>query len=75
MHENIEVLSNNVMFRFSQHFSRTLIVGVFNRDKLYNISAFESYLSIKYGDCGVENIRNIPCPVKCPIHAINDVIT
>ena len=63
------------MFWDWQHLSKTLIVGLFNREKLYNISAFESYLSIQHCDCGVENIRNILCPVKCPIHAINDVIT
>ena len=75
MHENIEVLSINVMFWDSKHLSRKLIFGLFNREKLYNISAFESYLSIEDCDCGVENIRNIPCPVKCPIYAINNVIT
>ena len=45
MYENIAGFGNNGMFWDSQRLSRTLIVGLFNIEKLYNISAFELYLS------------------------------
>ena len=63
------------MFWDSQRLISTVNVGLFNIENLYNLSAFELYLNSKHCECGVKNIRNIPCPVKCPIHAINDAMT